>query len=51
VCESAPKASVLIHKQAGSKLDSHFRFPIRGAIEQVNSYFVARLHRLIEQDL
>lgn len=34
----------------GSKLDEHFGFPVRAAIEQVNDYFVSRLHQLIEQD-
>lgn len=34
----------------GSKLDEHFAFPVRDAIERVNDYFVGRLHRLIEQD-
>lgn len=34
----------------GSKLDEHFGFPVRAAIEEVNDYFVSRLHRLIEHD-
>ncbi|MER9435285.1 hypothetical protein NKJ04_10055 [Mesorhizobium sp. M0618] len=35
---------------AGKDLDSHFNFPVVEAIECVNSYFVDRLHALIEQD-
>lgn len=33
---------------AGSDLDTHFNFPVIDAIERVNSYFVQRLHGLIE---
>lgn len=36
---------------SGSKLDEHFRFPVRVAIEKVNDYFIRRLHRLIELDI
>ena len=35
----------------GAELDEHFQFPIRDAMEMVNSYFVSRLHGLIEQDV
>jgi hypothetical protein len=35
---------------AGGELDAHFNFPVREAIERVNSYFVERLHALIEQE-
>lgn len=35
---------------SGDDLDEHFRFPVREAIEFVNSYFVARLSALIEQE-
>ncbi|MBB3399691.1 hypothetical protein [Rhizobium sp. BK060] len=33
---------------SGKDLDEHFNFPVTGAIERVNSYFVERLHALIE---
>lgn len=36
---------------AGRDLDAHFDFPVTEAIERVNSYFVGRLHALIEQDI
>lgn len=36
---------------AGSDLDEHFGFSVSKAIERVNSYFVTRLHELIEEDL
>ena len=36
---------------SGGELDDHFRFPVREAIEEVNSYFISRLHRLIEDDI
>jgi hypothetical protein len=32
----------------GEALDGQFRYPVREAIESVNSYFVSRLMRLIE---
>jgi hypothetical protein len=35
---------------AGHDLDAHFNFPVVEAIECVNSYFIDRLHALIEQD-
>ncbi len=34
----------------GSKLDEHFAFPVRAAMERVNAYFIERLHALIEND-
>jgi hypothetical protein len=34
----------------GKDLDAHFNFPVVEAIERVNSYFVERLHALVEQD-
>lgn len=36
---------------AGAALDKHFRFPVREAIEYVNTYFVRCLHDLIEQEI
>lgn len=33
----------------GKDLDEHFDFPVMEAIERVNSYFVERLHALIEE--
>lgn len=33
---------------AGKDLDKHFKFSVMDAIERVNSYFVQRLHSLIE---
>lgn len=35
---------------AGKDLDEHFKFPVINAIERINSYFVERLHALIEDD-
>lgn len=35
---------------SGDDLDSHFSFPVSEAIEAVNSYFVDRLHNLIENE-
>lgn len=35
---------------SGEDLDEHFQFPVREAIEFVNSYFVAQLSALIEQE-
>ncbi|WP_439501619.1 hypothetical protein [Aminobacter ciceronei] len=35
---------------SGSKLDEHFGFPVRDAIEKVNNYFVSRLHQLVDHD-
>lgn len=34
---------------SGKDLDAHFNFPVVDAIERVNSYFVERLHALIDQ--
>jgi hypothetical protein len=34
---------------SGKELDDHFRFPVRAAIEEVNAYFTARLHAIIEE--
>jgi hypothetical protein len=36
---------------SGDELDDHFRFPVREAIEQVNRYFILRLHALVEDDV
>ena len=35
---------------SGDDLDEHFQFPVHEAIELVNTYFVARLSALIEQE-
>ena len=35
---------------AGDDLDEHFQFPVQTAVELVNSYFVAGLSALIEQE-
>src|SRR5262249_29850137 len=43
---SIPKPLAL----TGSELDEHFAFPVVAAIEEVNAYFRASLHALIEEE-